>query len=60
MAHVNEEKRGFLLKLLASVANGTTDEEMAHSEAEDLLLELLQDAEIEAAWSEASGHWWYA
>lgn len=57
-AKAMEKKRKILLDFLNS--EGTGDNEADHSTAEDLLLDLVGDPEITAAWKNTPQTWWYA
>ena len=60
MTEMDEQKRKELLEFLAQTENRVGDEYQTHLDAEDKLLELINDPEIKTAWLGARGFWWYA
>lgn len=60
------EQKQKLLEYLERVARSREenapylDREAAHDYAESLLLTLLGDPEVTAAWNQASCNWWYS
>jgi len=56
---LDPEKRAALLAFLTSNEQGAKPNQ-DHQRAEQMLLDLVGDEEITAAWDEASDLWWYA
>ena len=58
MSIICKDKRELLLEFLQSEGSG--DPEVDHAEAEKMLLALLDDEWVTAAWKDTPQTWWYA
>lgn len=54
------EKLMLFLAAFSKAEGRGYDRENAHVAAECLLLDLIDDADVRAAWQEARANWWYA